>query len=220
MHTIVSDTKSVCIPEGLNDLEAFRRWVHSEGFPENGQICFLNGEIWVDMSKEQFTHNQVKGEYSSVLTRLAKQNQMGRFFPDGYLLTNPAANLSTNPDGMFVSMKTLRTGRAWLVEGVQVGYVELQGTPDMVLEVLSPSSVEKDWETLRDLYWRAGIREYWLVDVRGDQIDFDILRYASKGYVVTREKEGWVKSVVFAKSFRLTQQMDSLGYPEYTLAVR
>lgn len=36
--------------------------MHSGEFPETGRICFLDGEVWVDMSMEQlYTHNQVKG---------------------------------------------------------------------------------------------------------------------------------------------------------------
>src|SRR6266404_8614325 len=110
MSTIVLDTQLVHIPPSVGDLDSFRRWARSEEFPETGRICYLNGEVWVDMSKEQFTHNQVKGEFGSVLMPLAKRARSGRFFPDGYLLTNLAANLSTNPDGIFVLMESLRLG--------------------------------------------------------------------------------------------------------------
>jgi len=219
MSTIVLDTESVYIPGWVTDLESFRRWVYSPEFPETGRISFL-GEVWVDMSKEQFTHNQAKGEIGGVLTHLAKQSRRGRYFPDGYLLTNVAVGLSTNPDGMFVSLKNLRSGRVRLVEGAEEGYVELQGTPDMALEVISQSSVAKDTEMLRDLYWRAGISEYWLVDVRGQGLEFTILRRGPRGYGAVRPQAGWLKSTVFGKSFRLTQQTDALGFPEYTLAVR
>ena len=36
------------------------------------------------------------------------------------------------------------------------GYLEFEDYPDIVLEIVSNSSVEKDNETLFDLYWRAG----------------------------------------------------------------
>ena len=221
MNTFVLDSKSVSIPVWIQDLDSFRRWAHSEEFPESGQICYLNGEVWVDMSKEQFSHNQVKGEFSSVLMPLAKRARSGRFFPDGYLLTNFAANLSTNPDGMFAALESLRTGRVRLVEGAEEGFTELQGTPDMVLEIVSPSSVHKDTVVLFDLYWQAGIGEYWLVDVRGERPQFDIFRRGdATHYLLTRKQAGWMKSNVFSKSFRLTQQADALGHPEYTLEVR
>ena len=89
MNTIVLYEDSVVIPDGISDLEAFRRWAHSEDFPDAGRICFLHGELWVDMSKEQvFTHNQLKQEFNLVLGGLVKVQRLGRFFPDGLLVTN------------------------------------------------------------------------------------------------------------------------------------
>ncbi len=90
----------------------------------------------------------------------------------------------------------------------------------MVLEVVSPTSVQKDTDLLRDLYWRAGIREYWLVDPRRNDLTFDILRHGPKGYAAARKLGGWVKSSVFGKSFRLSHEMDRLELTRYTLHVR
>ena len=221
MNTFVLDAEVVRIPSWVVDLKSFRHWAHSDDFPEAGRICYLNGEVWVDMSKEQvFSHNQVKSEFNMVVGGLAKAERLGRYFPDGVLLSNAVADLTSEPDGTFVSRESLSLGRVRLVEGMQEGYVELEGTADMVLEVVSPSSVEKDTVILRDLYWHAGIPEYWLVDARGEQLAFDILRYAAKGYIASRKQGGWLKSAVFGRFFRLTQQMDTLGHPEYTLAAR
>ena len=74
--------------------------------------------------------------------------------------------------------------------------------------------------TLLDLYWRAGIPEYWLVDVRGNRLEFTIHRHTPKGYVATPKRAGWVKSNVIGKSFRLSKRTDELGQPEHTLEVR
>ena len=67
-----------------------------------------------------------------------------------------------------------------MIEAEEGGYVELDGSPDMVLEVVSDSSVEKDIDVLMDLYWKAGIREYWLVDARGERIEFKILCHTAR----------------------------------------
>lgn len=90
----------------------------------------------------------------------------------------------------------------------------------MVLEIVSASSVEKDKETLFDLYSRAGIAEYWLVDARAGRLEFDIFRHAVGGYLAVRKQAGWLKSDVFGNSFRLTQSGDEFGNPEYSLSVR
>ena len=34
-----------------------------------------------------------------------------------------------------------------------------------MIEILSPSTMERDWREKYRLYERAGVREYWIVDV-------------------------------------------------------
>src|SRR5439155_22310773 len=94
MSTIMVDDQSVRIPSWVSDLASFRRWYYSNDFPGEGRICFINGEVWVDMSREQFAHNQIKGQYTAVLTMLTMGTGIGRFFPDGYRLSNSDVFLS------------------------------------------------------------------------------------------------------------------------------
>ena len=47
----------------------------------------------------------------------------------------------------------------------------LQGPPDLVIEILSPSTRSRDERLKRDVYERAGVDEYWLVDPDHDVID-------------------------------------------------
>jgi len=219
MSTIVLEER-IRIPDSVVDLQSFRRWARSDEFPDRGRFSHLQGEVWVDLMPEQlFTHNQVKVEFATVLFGSLKHDRRGRFFGDRTLVTHVEAGLSTEPDGTFVSFESLRRGRVQLVEGAE-GFVELEGTPDMVLEVVSDSSVEKDTVVLRELYWQTGVPEYWLVDARGERLQFDILRRRPDGYGETRKQAGWLKSAVFAKSFRLSSHLDELGHPEYTLSVR
>jgi Uma2 family endonuclease len=219
MSTIVIEER-IRIPDCVVDLESFRDWARSDDFPELGRYSHLNGELWVDFMPEQlFTHNQVKGEYAIVLGGMLKSLRLGRYFHDRTLLTNVEAGLSTEPDGTFVSFESLKSDRVRLIEGGD-GFLELEGSPDMVLEVVSARSVRKDTVVLRDLYWQAGVREYWLVDARGETLQFDILKCGRSGFVATRRQSGWLKSLVFGKSFRLTSQADELGNPEYKLSVR
>jgi Uma2 family endonuclease len=49
------------------------------------------------------------------------------------------------------------------------------GAPDMIIEVLSPSSVKLDrWNKYR-LYEAAGVKEYWLVDPANESVEVHLL---------------------------------------------
>jgi hypothetical protein len=220
MMVTVIDGK-ISVPFWVVDIESFRRWMDTDDFPKKGRVWWLCGEVWADMSKEQiFSHIAVKTEYTAVLHSLAKKEKMGIVLADGLLLSNFAADISGNPDLTFLSNDTLRSDRIRLIEGVEGGFTELQGSADMVLEVLSDSSEEKDLVTLKQAYWDAGVKEYWIVDARGDEASFDILYHAPRGYAVRRKKAGWVKSDVFGKSFRLVRTMSALKHPEFSLQVK
>jgi Uma2 family endonuclease len=215
MTIVLEDT--VRIPT-VKNLAAFRRWVRSEDFPDRGRFCWLDGELWVDLTMERMNHNQIKGIFAIVLGGLVLTKRLGRFIHDRMILTCEDADLSAEPDGMFISDEGFSNSRARLVDGDDS--LEVEGTPDMVLEVISATSVHKDTEVLRELYWRAGIPEYWLVDPRGDPATFELLRHAKRGYVATRSQGGWVKSAVFSQSFRLVQGVDPHGVSEFNLEVR
>jgi Uma2 family endonuclease len=146
-----------------------------------------------------------------------KGEELGYYFSDRAALSNEKANLSTEPDGTFCSFAAIEAKRVYLVEGVEERHVEIEGTPDMVLEVISTRSVRKDTKILRGLYWRAGIPEYWLVDARKATLQFDILSRTERGYAVTRRKRGWPKSKTFGRSFLLETKPDRLGHPQFFL---
>jgi len=200
--SIITIGAPVRIPGWVKDLASFRRWARSGVFPDHGWIAHLGGELWVDLSMERVAHNQAKGAVNAALTQLVQQEEdLGSYFSDRMLLTNEDAELSTEPDGMFVSHASIDKGKAVLLEGDQA--LEVQGSPDMVLEVVSDTSVEKDLEILVDLYWRAKISEYWIIDVRGGTPSFEINRRGPSKYKAARQQDGWVRSQVFQRSFRL-----------------
>ncbi len=220
MVNFVSESARVRIPEGITTLEAFRRWAEADDFPQDGRIWYLKGEVWVDMSGEQlFTHLAVKNEFNMLIGRLVKGGRLGFYFPDGVLLSNVSADFACKPDAVFVSNDALQD-RVRLIEGKDEGFVELEGSPDVVLEVVSTSSVQKDTVTLRRAYWEAGVREYWLADARKGSVSFEILRHGARGYAAAPKRGGWVRSAVFGKAFRLRRQAGALGHPEYTLEMK
>ena len=41
---------------------------------------------------------------------------------------------------------------------------KIHGAPDLVVEVLSPSTAKRDFTKKREIYARNGVKEYWIVD--------------------------------------------------------
>jgi Uma2 family endonuclease len=50
------------------------------------------------------------------------------------------------------------------------------GAPDLIVEVLSPSTMRMDWNRKFGLYEKAGVREYWIVDPKGKTANVFILQ--------------------------------------------
>jgi Uma2 family endonuclease len=172
------------------------------------------------MSNEDVVyHTQVKGEIFATLYHLCKQYDLGHVYQDGSLLINEEAGVGNNPDAIAALWSTIESGRFRVTER-NGKYPEMEGTPDWVLEVVSPSSVGKDTKLLRKAYHAAGIPEYWLVDARKPEIDFAILEWSETGYVTAASRDGWQTSKVFGREFRLLRKTDRRGEIAYSLEMR
>jgi Uma2 family endonuclease len=209
---------TVHIPPWVTDHDSFRYWACSEAFPLRGHFFFLNGEFWVDLSMETLVHNQIKGVIGAVLTVLVLNESTGKYLGDRMMLANLTVGLSCEPDGMFVSDAALADGRARLEDGNES--LEVTGAPDLVLEVISKTSVEKDTITLKNLYAKAGITEYWLVDATAEMPELAILRLVAGKYVTVRKDNGWVKSNVLKRLFRLTSKLGSNNLTQFNLETK
>jgi Uma2 family endonuclease len=217
MKTIVI-AEQFTIPDTVADHESFRDWVTSDDFPEKARVSYLDGKFWVDLPMERLAHNQCKQEMTTVLSSLVESEDRGLACADGMLLSNLDVELSTQPDFMFISHESIESGRVTLLRGDDS--VEVMGSPDMTLEVISPTSVEKDTVDLRRLYWEAGVKEYWLVDSREKTFAFDILRHGAAKFIATRKQAGWAKSQVFGHEFKLTRETTKHGVSKFTLEMR
>ncbi len=216
MMVLMQVKKDSCwrIPTKAMTFAGFRNWVTSDDFPENVRATFVDDEIYLDKSKEEITtHAAVKAAICQVLMNLVEVAASGRFFLDGVLISNETAGVSNNPDAVFLSFDGLAQGKYRLVPASNdtKKAVEIEGTPDWVLEIISASSVRKDSIQLPRAYYLAGIPEYWLVDARGEAIHFEILRPTDSGYQRVANDDGWQASSVFNRMFRLERQQDAFG---------
>jgi Uma2 family endonuclease len=221
--TIITDRYNLEVPPSAFTIAGFRAWAKADDFPERVRVTFIGGEIYLDMSNEELqTHNKVKTEIIRVLATINREHDLGEFYSDGVLVSNEPAEVSNNPDAVFLTWQALDSGRATLVprERRAGQYIEIEGTPDWVLEVVSLSSVAKDTRRLREAYHRAGIPEYWLVDARGADIAFQVLLHRKNGYTAAPSRDGWQRSRVFGRSFRLERTQGRRGLWRYTLHVR
>ncbi len=219
----VSDPLSLQMPVSAATLSGFRAWALSAEFPERGRISFLDGYLFIDMSPEELeTHNAVKTAVTSRIYFLTDEMESGRLYSDRTLVTNKQARLSTEPDCTFVSFESLNRGVVRLVprKGHPGEYMEVEGSPDWVLEIISRSSWRKDTQRLRSLYAKAGIREYWLINALADPLEWQILQLRGSKYVAAPVRSGWQLSKVFGHEFKLLRTRSKHGFWRYQLKAR
>ncbi len=202
-------------------LAGFRSWLYSADFPERGRVTFVNGRLIIEMSPERIdSHVKVKGEIYRVIIGIVKG--LGEFYSDGARITNEKAGLSNEPDASFATWETLKSGRlAPPQDRPQDGkHIEMVGAPDWVCEIISDSSVDKDTHQLMEAYFKAGVREYWLIDARSQNIKFEILAWTPEGFRPTEQRDDWKTSLVFNREFQLTRSRNQIGRWDYELQQR
>jgi Uma2 family endonuclease len=78
---------------------------------------------------------------------------------------------------------------------VRKGYID--GAPDWALEIVSPESIERDYEKKRLQYEEHGVSEYWIVDELEEKVT--VLRLNKRGkYHEVKPKDGIYYSEVIA----------------------
>ena len=212
-----NQSTGVDVPAWVTDLDSFGRWVDSPEYPARGRFSFLGGAVWADAGTEDpLTHDAAKLWIGMALTLIARDRDLGTYFADRVRLRNDEAGLSTEPDGVLISSHSSQAGRIRFREGA--GYFQFEGTPDMVLEVVSDASEHKDREALREAYYKAGVTEYWIADARGGSPAIDILGFGRRGFVSSHPQPGgWARSRLFGRSFRLVRAEGADGTPQFPL---
>ena len=88
----------------FRSLAEFRAWATSEECPEEGRIDYIAGRIEVDMSPEEFfCHGTLKSELVTVLNQKVRTQRMGYLLTDSTRVSCPEADLSVEPDVVFIS---------------------------------------------------------------------------------------------------------------------
>jgi Uma2 family endonuclease len=210
------------IPARVHTLTGFRRWTHSDRFPERGRIDYLRGVVEVDLSPEDlYTHGVVKTAIASELHILISKSDRGSVFVDRTRVVAPAAGLSVEPDVVAVLWESVDAGRVREVPAARSGegrYIELEGAPDLIVEIISDRSVRKDRERLPRLYAAAGVPELWLVDARGGSLVFEIWTLGPDGYSLQElDADGFVPSPLLGRTFRLLRRLSRPGRWSYEL---
>jgi Uma2 family endonuclease len=222
MATTILFEEQIEIPLGIRSLADFRRWALSDQFPEAGRIDFVAGRIEVDMSPEDFfCHGTLKTELIIVLGRRVKEAAIGHLVTDSTRVSCPDAGLSVEPDIVFITHEAIERSRVRLVpkSGGQPGqYVEVEGPPDLVVEIVSDRSVKKDTERLPAAYFQAGVQEFWLADARAEPVVFRIHRRGPSGFQpVDPDADGFQSSSVLNSQFRLDARRDDRGHWRFDL---
>jgi Uma2 family endonuclease len=142
--------------------------------PDDGRRYeILDGDLYMSPSPEE-PHQNVVLNLGAILRDHVRRHGLGKVYiaPFDVVLDE---NDVVEPDVIFVS----KVRRPKLVMG------RIRGAPDLLVEVISPSSVERDRRDKRNLYARCGVNWYWIIDP--DKQSVLELRLVENGYAVVSE---------------------------------
>ena len=127
--------------------------------PEGTRAELINGTL-VMSPAPRVIHQIVAARFYDVLSAFVKAQNLGIVLPAplDVRLTDERA---FQPDLVFVSTERF---------GI-LGEQEVEGAPDLVAEVLSPSTGYYDATAKRLAYAQAGVRELWLLDPGEQTVD-------------------------------------------------
>lgn len=151
----------------------------------------LNGEI-MQRSAPALSHQRVAKLIFKKLDAFVEKEKKGEVFfaPLDVVLDNYNV---LQPDLVFVSEKNSEILFGDYVNGI----------PDLVVEIISPSSVSRDRIEKKNIYEKFGIPEFWLVDPKNEMIEILVLNkeknYEHFSYA---NESGKVKSKIL-KGFEL-----------------
>ena len=152
--------------------EEFVAWLEERPANDVNRYELIQGRI-VMTPPAGFGHGKLDAWLSHKLWEHVVENDLGVVLGSstGYRL--PSVDV-LEPDVSFVSKERLAAA------GAQDEASFARVVPDLVIEVLSPSTARRDRTEKKDIYAANGVREYWLVDPR--RRDVTVFNLAGGGY--------------------------------------
>ena len=136
--------------------------------PGDDRYELINGEL-ILVSSPNEAHQATSARVMFNLMGFVTDLDLGRVYhaPFDVLLTDPDGSLNVvQPDLIFVSRER---------ESI-ITPANIQGAPDLLVEILSPSTRRLDMTTKLELYARHGVREYWIADPAAQTIAVMLLK--------------------------------------------
>jgi Uma2 family endonuclease len=136
-------------------------WREAQLMPENGKRYeAIDGELYVTPAPSR-RHQRISGNLFRALSQILEGAGHGWVYHAPIGVEFPETEEGVQPDIIFVSKA--RSERL-VREGIR-------GAPDLVIEILSPSTGERDRSIKKKLYGRQGVLQYWLVDPDTESIE-------------------------------------------------
>ena len=120
--------------------------------PDDERYELIEGEL-IPMPSPKEIHQTVAGTLFMSVGMFVRITGLGRIYFAPFDVILSPTNV-VQPDLIFIS-----SARAHIITEDNI-----RGAPDLVVEILSPSTAGYDRTTKRDLYARHGVGEYWLID--------------------------------------------------------
>jgi len=111
-------------------------------------------------------HQMILMALSARMWSYARQHQLGEVIVAPCAVLLPTQPVPVQPDILFIQAERVDI----------IGETQVQGAPDLVVEILSPSNWMYDRREKFMLYQEAGVTEYWIIDPDLQTIEVSVLR--------------------------------------------